>query len=76
MILYAMNRSTVTRNATALFAWLGVLKTLSQRGRFAFWQYECSVSTPILALLPSVQLYLAEFRMLSKQKKKKGKSLH
>jgi hypothetical protein len=59
-------------HATASLVWLEDPKTLSQRGRFVFWQYEYSVSTPILALPPSVQLYLAEFRTLYHKKKKVG----
>ena len=61
-------------HATASLAWFEALRTLSQRGHFAFSQYEYNVLTPILALLPSVRLYLAEFRML--YQKKKSKSLH
>lgn len=50
--------------ATASLVWFEDPKTLSLRGRFAFSLYVYSVSTPILVLLPTVRLYLAEFRML------------
>ena len=64
--------NVIRKGAIASLVWLEDPKILNERGRFVFWQYEYSVSTPILAPLPSVRLCLAEFRMLYRGKKSKS----